>query len=104
MLEKMNALTSTLLFIAAFSVAQADPTHDSLDSYPFRMVLNDNPSYVLHWSVNVTEKMVRFAVNTSARGWVGLGLSRTGQMIGSDVVTAWVDESGRAQLQVSQGQ
>ena len=93
----LAALTSAIL-------PWAKCTHpDSLHGdYPFSHTFHESPSYVLHWMVDLDNDMIRFAINSSARGWVGLGLSKTGQMIGSDVVTGWVDGSGKILIQVSQ--
>ena len=95
---------AVLVLARAMMVAQGDHGGQSTslhDKYSFSMVLNHDPSYVLHWSVDVTSREVSFAVNASSRGWVGLGISKTGQMIGSDVATAWIDDIGKAQLQVT---
>jgi hypothetical protein len=94
-------LKNISLLIAAIILASAEGDHGSLhDKYHFSLLLSQDPSYMLHWSVDVSKQEASFAVNVSSQGWVGLGLSRNGQMIGSDVVTAWIDDGGEAQLQV----
>ncbi len=47
------------------------------------------------------EQSIRFAVNVSTTGWVGLGLSPTGGMPSSDIVIGWVNDEGQAFLNVS---
>ena len=74
-----------------------------LSSYPLSAVLRDRDSevYTLHWGFDVEAQTIRFAVNVSTTGWVGLGLSPTGGMPNSDVVIGWVNQGGQAFLQVS---
>lgn len=96
----MLGYNTFVILAALLTVAQSDLSSHLQDEYSFSMVLNHNPSYTLHWSVDVDREEVRFAVDADSQGWVGLGLSRTGQMIRSDVVTAWIDNDGKAQLQV----
>ncbi|XP_064397923.1 DBH-like monooxygenase protein 1 homolog [Halichondria panicea] len=67
-----------------------------LSSYPLSQELRDG--YTLHWSFNVEEQSIRFAVNVSTTGWVGLGLSPTGGMPNSDIVIGWVNNEGQAFL------
>ena len=74
---------------------------DNTDDYMFSTTLNQDPEYVLHWSVDLEEEEVRFALEVESTGWIGLGISENGQMIGSDVFTTWIDDQGEVQLQVS---
>ena len=94
------AMKSLILFTCLLSDAlvQVD-----LSSYPLSAVLRDRDGevYTLHWGFDVEAQTIRFAVNVSTTGWVGLGLSPTGGMPNSDVVIGWVDECGQAFLQVS---
>lgn len=103
-LRIMSKHVSLAILFAVLALVQGvhdDGGSDLHAKYSFSVVLNhDNPSYILHWSVNLNTKEVSFAINSSSQGWVGLGLSKTGQMIGSDVVTAWIDDNGEPQLQV----
>ncbi len=93
-------LAWTAIIIAALFIV-SHSGHALHDKYPFSHTFNEDPSYVLHWKVDLGKDLVQFAINTSSRGWVGLGLSKTGQMIGSDVMTGWADASGKIQIQVS---
>ncbi len=73
-----------------------------LSTYPLSADLQPSSgSYMLHWSYNVENESIRFAVNVSTTGWVGLGLSVTGNMPGSDVVIGWVNDQGDVFLHVS---
>ena len=40
-------------------------------------------------------------LEVASKGWVGLGLSFRGNLVGSDVVLGWVSDSGEATLVVS---
>ena len=94
-------MTNRLLLLGLLALlAKTEGLRTSLQDYPFKMALNSDPSYEVHWEVDLEKEEVRFAVNASSRGWVGFGLSRTGQMIGSDVVIGWQDEKGEFQMQV----
>ncbi len=91
--EKMNTLLLCVCLLPA-ALAAVD-----LSSYPLSQKLRDG--YTLHWSFNVEEQNIRFAVNVSTTGWVGLGLSPTGGMPNSDIVIGWVNDQGQAFLNVS---
>ncbi len=73
--------------------------HIDLSTYPLTADLRPaTGSYRLHWSVE--GQSIRFAVNVSTTGWVGLGLSPTGGMRNSDIVIGWVNDQGQAFLHV----
>jgi hypothetical protein len=50
--------------------------------------------YWLYWNVDVPNGEVSFAVRVSTRGWIGLGISESGGMIGSDVAVGWINTTG----------
>ena len=93
-------MKSLLLLTCLLSTALAQV---DLSSYPLSAVLRKGAGevYTLHWGFDVEAQTIRFAVNVSTTGWVGLGLSPTGDMPNSDVVIGWVNASGQAFLQVS---
>ena len=64
-----------------------------ISSYPFSATLSESPLYQLYWSYDNAEESVSFLVRVETTGWVGLGLSPNGGMIGSDVVIGWVDDN-----------
>lgn len=100
---KMTTAVSIAILAAVLAVCWGDHPIDDGGlhaNYSFSTILNHDPSYVLQWSVDLSKEEVSFAVNVSSQGWVGFGLSRNGQMIGSDVVTAWITDRGQPQLQV----
>ena len=77
--------------------------HVDLSKYPFSRVLYDDEGqyYGLHWNFNIAAKTIHFAVNVSTSGWVGFGVSPTGQMPGSDVVIGWIADNGNMYFHVS---
>ena len=91
----MKCLVFLALVLPAVVTANID-----LSTYPLTADLRPG-SYRLHWSFDVEEQSIRFAVNVSTTGWVGLGLSPTGGMPNSDIVIGWVNDQGQAFLNVS---
>eukprot|EP00898_Chlorokybus_atmophyticus_P008699 jgi/Chlat1/8830/Chrsp91S09256 len=51
----------------------------------------DGTRYVLHWTLNDTKLEVASVAETT--GFVGLGFSKDGGMVGSQAVIGWVDDS-----------
>ena len=84
-----------LLVLASHSALGA---HDLSEEYRFSADLD--PSYKLHWNVDIQAGTIAFAVNVSTTGWVGFGLSPNGQMPGSDVVIGWVESNGQTMFKV----
>ncbi len=84
----MNAL-----LLSVFLLPAALDAHVDLSSYPLGQELRQG--YQLHWGFNVEAKTIKFAVNVSTTGWVGLGLSPTGGMSNSDIVIGWVNDQGQ---------
>ena len=70
--------------------------------YPFSVVLFDEGDqyYGLHWNFTRSTETIYFAVNVSTTGWIGFGLSPTGQMPSSDVVIGWVSSTGESYFHV----
>ncbi len=87
----------TCLLLALFVPAVLSAI--DLSSYPLSADLRPG-NYRVHWGFNVEAKTIRFAVNVSTTGWVGLGLSPTGGMTNSDIVIGWVNDQGVAFLDV----
>ncbi|CAI5466063.1 unnamed protein product [Closterium sp. Yama58-4] len=48
--------------------------------------------FELHWSVNDTDATIRIAVKAQTAGWLAIGLSEVGTMVGSDALVAWIAE------------
>ena len=90
------SLLAVFLFLQA---AVADQEQALSDKYQFSHQLHDR--YTLYWTYDPAAEEVSFAVFVQTTGWIGFGLSPTGQMPGSDVVIGWVDDSGRSYFDVS---
>ncbi|CAM9650831.1 unnamed protein product [Lampetra planeri] len=62
---------------------------------PFTVELSPD-KFHLSWAFDSDQIVLEARVRT--RGWVGLGLSSTGKMAGSDVVIGWVDSAAATHL------
>ena len=89
---------TVLVLLGLFSLSLAN--HIDLNSYTFSASLSSEigqgDDYQLYWNINrtgdPTTSIISFAVRVRTTGWVGLGVSPTGDMTGSDVVIGWVNE------------
>lgn len=57
--------------------------------YEFSQPLD--PSYNLYWN-NPEDDVIEMAVEVDTLGWVGLGFSPNGGMVGSDIMMGWVKD------------
>ena len=90
----------SLLILLLGSPSYTSALHDRLESeYSFSATLHDN--YQLYWSYDLAAETINFAVRIRTEGWVGFGLSPSGQMPGSDVIIGWVDDQGKVVFHVS---
>ena len=69
-------------------------------TYPFNVSLVED-EYYLYWNFTKASESIQFAVRVKTTGWIGFGLSPSGQMIGSDVIIGWIDDEGTAYFHVS---
>ena len=93
---------AALLFFLSAPLLVAGGRAD-LSKYPFSRVLYDEEGqyYDFHWNFDIAAETIHFAVNVSTAGWIGFGVSPTGQMPGSDVVIGWVADDGTTYFHVS---
>lgn len=47
------------------------------------------------------DQFIQFELHCKTNGWLGFGLSPNGDMPGADIVIAWIDQNGKAQLRVN---
>ena len=87
---------SLILFCSLLALCHS---RDLSQDYRFSSQL-DGDNYVMYWNFDYQTKNITFAVRVKTTGWIGFGLSPNGQMPQSDVVIGWVDNNGRAMLQV----
>lgn len=64
------------------------------ERYNYTLDLSDNGEYFLFWKFNASH--ITFEVHAKTYGYVGFGLSTTGRMFPSDIVTGWVKPDGSA--------
>ena len=94
----MKAFVSFITLLLTRLQCSALGAHNLNEEYRFSAELDS--SYKLHWTFDLEAGTIAFAVNVSTTGWVGFGLSPTGQMPGSDVVIGWVQNNGQVEFQV----
>lgn len=64
------------------------------------VVLDADNNYHVQWSFNASQQRIQFNVCVRTKGWISFGISPNGGMTGSDLIVAWVDDQGKAHLQV----
>ena len=100
---KAFSVAAFLLVLSPLLAAGGYGPDLSGSKYPFSRILYDAEGqyYGLHWNFDIAAETIHFTVNVSTGGWVGFGVSPTGQMPGSDVVIGWVADSGNMYFHVS---
>ena len=104
-MRRAFCVAALLFFLFAAGPPLVAGGHADLSKYPFSRVLYDEEGqyYAFHWNFDIEAETIYFAVNVSTEGWVGFGVSPTGQMPGSDVVIGWVAQNGNTYFHVSFG-
>nr|XP_032817547.1 DBH-like monooxygenase protein 1 homolog isoform X1 [Petromyzon marinus] len=91
MMSMMVMGSSETTLLGPDSPCALDPDAD----LPFTAELSPG-NFHLSWAFDSDQIVLEAQVRT--RGWVGLGLSSTGTMAGSDVVVGWVDSAAATHL------
>ncbi|GJP60413.1 hypothetical protein CLOP_g17637, partial [Closterium sp. NIES-67] len=52
-----------------------------------------DPRFELFWSVNSSDATIHVAARAQTAGWLAIGISEIGSMVGSDALVAWVAET-----------
>ena len=91
----MHICFTVVTALALASLGQAAPT--PTESFPHYFPLADQDRYHLFWKFD--KKTITFEVHVKTKGYVVLGVSRTGGMEDADVAIAWVKD-GEAYIQV----
>ena len=91
-------ITAALALLVA-SIQLATCVQNLEEKYPFSTYLEDG--YKVHWNFDLKQQTIAFALNVSATGWVGFGISPNGRMYHSDIVIGWVNRDGTSQFHVS---
>ena len=88
---KAGEVLVVFVFLAAFRSAVYA---NLLSEYAHHVVLDAEEKMKLFWIIDWDTETVSFAIEAETSGWVGFGFStRSGQMIGSDVVIGWVKDN-----------
>ena len=85
LIKSMQLLFELILITLLFGVE----CNHNLSSYEFSKYLH--PKYNLHWNYPSDGKIC-MSVEVETMGWVGLGFSPNGGMIGSDIMMGWVKD------------
>ncbi|CAI5486974.1 unnamed protein product [Closterium sp. Naga37s-1] len=79
-----------LLLISAGGINGQPAALPEISSYDNAAMMSDG--FELHWSVNDTAATIRIAAKAQTAGWLAIGLSEVGTMVGSDALVAWIAE------------
>ena len=90
------------VFVSFLQIVSCATVSNLEAEYDHSAWLEPNEIYKLHWSVNHTDKSIKFAAEVKTTGWIGFGRSKglTGKMAGADIVIGWVDSAGKGFLKV----
>ena len=91
-----------LCFIAFLALAVPTSANSGvLNKNEFHVSLDEDMKYLMDWTFDSIKKTMTFTVRVKTTGWIGFGISPyTGKMPGSDIAIGWVDDNGKAHLQV----
>ena len=100
-LKAIVAMTRTFALAFIFALLIGGGTcRDFSEKYRFSAAIAGE-NYILHWNTNLQRKELAIAVNVSTTGWIGFGFSPNGQMPGSDMIIAWLADSGEVFFNVN---
>ena len=70
------------------------------ENYMFNVNIDEDDAnlYKLFWNYSMQNEEILFEIHCKTLGWVGFGLSPTGNMVNSDIAIGWVDNNGKANL------
>ena len=80
-----------LRFVSLFSIWVLSKC-DWIDEFDYNQYLDDDETFRLFWTI-LNGTHVEFGVSAQTTGWVGFGISPTGQMPLSDIAFAWFDDT-----------
>lgn len=86
----------TLYIVVVVSASAAGDNN----AFNYSVLLDERTRFTLSWTPTVDN--IVFRIEAKTLGYVGLGFSSSGNMIGGDIVIGWVeDASGKPYLLVS---
>nr|CAB3263919.1 DBH-like monooxygenase protein 1 homolog [Phallusia mammillata] len=83
---QISTLIIVVLLNCLHEVVSRSPT--PTESFGHSVILDTAGKIVLHWNFNASH--ITFEVHGNTRGWVGIGFSENGNMIGADIIVGWV--------------
>ncbi|ODM92985.1 DBH-like monooxygenase protein 2 [Orchesella cincta] len=88
-------ITFGFLLVCFFNWATCDYRTEE-NPYKHFAQVDPEGNYILEWIVNWDTRRITFNVTVATNGYIGFGLSRRGQMNGSDIVIGGVNRNGRS--------
>ena len=101
---KLRRLEIAIVAFAAAIVHQAAHTCCTVTHVPieYRYSTQLGDGFQLHWSTDLEQQTIAFAVNVSTTGWIGFGISPDSGLVSqSDIAVGWVDNNRNVQFYVS---
>eukprot|EP00245_Coleochaete_scutata_P017234 TRINITY_DN834_c0_g4_i1.p1 TRINITY_DN834_c0_g4~~TRINITY_DN834_c0_g4_i1.p1 ORF type:complete len:1008 (-),score=127.44 TRINITY_DN834_c0_g4_i1:889-3912(-) len=80
------AVTLTVLLCTMATVSTA------LDTSSYAGMEQLDPGFLLYWQLNQPDSSIRFAIKAKTAGYVALGISEVGAMVGSDIMIGTLEE------------
>jgi hypothetical protein len=78
-----------MIYFLAIVLANIALVSSELTSYqPF-----DNHLYLINWNINEEKGLITFNITCKTEGWVGIGFSDKGRMLGSDLNICYMNTS-----------
>lgn len=100
--DKLGYLVISLTVLSIFAdEVQLVSSLYSNDAYHHKHILGPDGNYTLEWTVLWESKTIVFNVSAECKGYIGMGLSKTGSISGSDFVIGGIDSSGKPYFSVS---
>ena len=95
----MIIFTCTLAVAVAVVGSVTVPGVKTTENYSHSTILDKDQKYLLFWKYNDTH--VTFEAHVKTTGFVGFGISNTGDMYPGDVVVGWISANGTTHFAVS---
>eukprot|EP00245_Coleochaete_scutata_P017231 TRINITY_DN834_c0_g1_i1.p1 TRINITY_DN834_c0_g1~~TRINITY_DN834_c0_g1_i1.p1 ORF type:complete len:951 (-),score=143.11 TRINITY_DN834_c0_g1_i1:668-3520(-) len=86
------AIAATISLVCSMAMVSS-----ALDTSLYSRMEQLDPAFILHWQLNQTDSSIRFAIKAKTAGYIALGISEVGAMVGSDMMIGTV-ENGMAMV------
>jgi len=103
-IDQLPTCTTTFSRVASIGTTDtqyiANINQFNPNAYAHSQVLDNLGIYKLYWNITLYNDgsqngIVNFAAEVETMGWIGSGISLTGDMYSSDVIIGWVDNVGQ---------